>query len=68
VIIGDEKKTVEFSNALYREGVFASPIVYPTVPKGTARIRLMPSAVHSKEDIQFAIDKFQKIGKEMKII
>jgi len=68
VIIGDEKKTVEFSNALYKEGVFASPIVYPTVPKGTARIRLMPSAIHSKEDIQFAIDKFQKIGKEMKII
>ncbi len=68
VILGDEKLTIEFSKALYEENVFASPIVYPTVPKGTARIRLMPSAVHSKEDLKFALDKFESIGKKLKLI
>ncbi|MGC8609190.1 MAG: glycine C-acetyltransferase [Thermoplasmata archaeon] len=69
VIIGDEKKTVELSKRLYEEkSVFASPIVYPTVAKGTARIRLMPSAVHSKEDLDFAISAFEELGKKMKII
>ncbi|MEM0128117.1 MAG: glycine C-acetyltransferase [Thermoplasmatales archaeon] len=68
VIIGDEKNTVEFSKQLYEGGIFASPIVYPTVPKGTARIRLMPSAVHSREDLKYAGDKFEEIGKRMNII
>lgn len=69
VIIGDEKKTIELSNMLYREeNVFASPIVYPTVPRGTARIRLMPSAVHSKEDLDYAIEAFEKCGKKLEII
>ncbi len=68
VIIGGEKETVELSKELYNEGVFASPIVYPTVPKGTARIRLMPSAVHSREDLKYAGDKFEEVGKRMKLI
>ncbi|MGC9294346.1 MAG: glycine C-acetyltransferase [Thermoplasmata archaeon] len=68
VIIGEERNAVEFSKTLYDEGIFASPIVYPTVAKGTARIRLMPSAVHSEGDIKFAIDKFESIGKKMKLI
>ncbi len=68
VMIGGEKETVDLSKALYEEGVFASPIVYPTVAKGTARIRLMPSAVHSREDLKFAGDKFEEVGKRMKLI
>ncbi|MEM0133694.1 MAG: glycine C-acetyltransferase [Thermoplasmatales archaeon] len=68
VIIGGEKETVEFSKLLYDEGVFASPIVYPTVAKGTARIRLMPSAVHSREDLKYAGDKFEEVGRRMKLI
>ena len=45
VVTGDEKKTVEMSRILYQdEKIFASPIVFPTVAKGVARIRLMPSA------------------------
>lgn len=68
VIIGGEKETVDFSKALYEEGVFASPIVYPTVAKGTARIRLMPSAVHSREDLKYAGDRFEEVGKRMKLI
>lgn len=69
VMIGDEKKTIELSNILYsEENVFASPIVYPTVPRGTARIRLMPSAVHSKEDLDYAIEAFERAGKKLNII
>ena len=69
VVIGDERKTVEFSKMLYeQEKIFASPIVYPTVAMGTARIRLMPSAVHSEEDIANAVDAFITTGKKLKVI
>lgn len=69
VIIGDEKKTVEMSNALYREHhLFASPIVFPTVAMGTARIRMMPSAAHSDDDIEEAIESFGKAGKALGIL
>ncbi len=69
VMIGDEKKTLELSGMLYsEEKVFASPIVYPTVAQGTARIRLMPSAVHSSDDIDFAVDAFVKAGKKLGIV
>ena len=47
------------------ESLFASPIVYPTVAPGAARIRLMPSAVHSSEDIRFALDAFRKAGSKL---
>ncbi|MCL4348480.1 MAG: glycine C-acetyltransferase [Candidatus Thermoplasmatota archaeon] len=69
VVIGDERKTVEFSKMLYeQENIFASPIVYPTVAMGTARIRLMPSAVHSEEDIAKAVDAFITTGKKLRVI
>lgn len=69
VMTGDEKKTVEMSKALYQqEGIFASPIVYPTVAKGTARIRLMPSAVHSKEDISLAVEAFERAGSRIGLL
>lgn len=69
VIVGDEKKTVELSRALYsEEKVFASPIVYPTVPLGTARIRLMPSAVHTKDDLNYALSAFERQGKKLGIL
>lgn len=68
VIIGDEKTTMEFSKMLFEEGVFAQGIVYPTVPRGTARIRVMVSASHTKDDIDFGISKFVKIGKTLGVI
>ncbi|HCX73987.1 MAG TPA: 8-amino-7-oxononanoate synthase [Candidatus Cloacimonas sp.] len=68
VMIYDEKRTKEFSSKLYEEGIFASSIVYPTVPKGKARIRVMISALHSKEDLDFALNKFEKIGKSFGIL
>ncbi|OWP54939.1 MAG: 8-amino-7-oxononanoate synthase [Cuniculiplasma sp. C_DKE] len=69
VVIGDEKKTLELSNYLYKnEGVFASPIVFPTVAKGVARIRVMPSAVHSKDDLKRTLEAFENGAKALKIM
>jgi len=68
VMIGDEEKAKEFSIKLFEENVFATPIVFPMVAKGTARIRVIPSASHSKEDLDKGIKAFEKIGKELSII
>ncbi|MFS0750225.1 glycine C-acetyltransferase [Oceanobacillus sp. 1P07AA] len=67
-IIGDEKKAQEFCKRLYEEGVYAKSIVFPTVPRGTGRVRNMPTAAHTKEMLDDAIATYKKIGKEMKLI
>lgn len=67
-IIGDEVKTQEFSKRLYEEGVYAKAIVFPTVPKGTGRIRNMPTAAHSKEMLEQVVSTYEKVGKELSII
>lgn len=68
VIIGDEKKTQEFSNRLKEEGVYVKSIVFPTVPRGTGRVRNMPTAAHTKAMLDDAIAAFEKVGKELDII
>ena len=68
VIIGDAKLSSQLSSRLFEEDVFAQSIGFPTVPRGKARIRVMISAAHSKKDLDFAIEKFIKVGKELKII
>lgn len=67
-IIGDEVKTQEFSTRLYEEGVYAKSIVFPTVPRGTGRVRNMPSAAHTKEMLDKALSIYEKVGKELAII
>ncbi|THE10551.1 glycine C-acetyltransferase, partial [Enterococcus hirae] len=68
VIVGDEKLAQTFSRKLIENGVYAKPIVYPTVPLGTGRIRNMPIASHTKEMIDVAIKVYEKVGKELEII
>ncbi len=68
VIVGESSKAKELSNGLYNEGVFALPIVFPMVAKDKARIRTMMNAGLTKEDINFALEKFEKLGKSLKII
>src|SRR5699024_8920926 len=68
VIIGEEKKAQEFSKRLLEEGVYAKSIVFPTVPRGTGRVRNMPTAAHTKEMLDDAISVYTKIGKELGII
>ncbi|WP_188208350.1 glycine C-acetyltransferase [Alkalibacillus aidingensis] len=67
-IIGDEKTTQEFSKRLNEEGVYAKSIVFPTVPRGTGRVRNMPTAAHTKEMLDEAIAIYGKVGKEMGVI
>lgn len=68
VIIGDEAKTMEFSRKLLEKGVFVSAIVFPTVPKGTGRVRCMVTADHTKEQLDRAVEVFELVGKEMNIL
>lgn len=67
-IIGEEKAAQEFSKRLFEEGVYAKSIVFPTVPKGTGRVRNMPTAAHTKEMLDEAIAIYEKVGKELNII
>jgi len=68
VIIGDEQDTQNFSKRLYEEGVYAKSIVFPTVPRGTGRVRNMPSAAHTKEMLDQAVEAYEKVGKELGIL
>lgn len=68
VIIGDEAESVAFSKELLNKGVYASAIVFPTVPKGTGRLRCMITAEHSKEDLKKAVEIFEEVGKKMGLI
>ncbi|MBX0314264.1 glycine C-acetyltransferase [Planococcus glaciei] len=67
-IIGDEKLTQQFSKRLFEEGVYAKSIVFPTVAKGTGRVRNMPTAAHSKEMLDNAIEVYARVGKELGVI
>ncbi|MFN2115790.1 MAG: glycine C-acetyltransferase [Anaerolineae bacterium] len=65
VILGEEKLAQEFSRRLFEEGVFGTAIAFPTVPMGKARIRVMISAAHSDEDLEFGLEKFESVGREL---
>ncbi len=67
-IIGDEKTTQAFSKRLMEEGVYAKSIVFPTVPKGTGRVRNMPTAAHTKDMLDEALTAYAKVGRELNII
>ncbi len=60
VMIGDELAAARFSQNLIEYGVYAISFSYPVVPRGTARIRTQISAAHTIEDLDFALDRFQK--------
>jgi glycine C-acetyltransferase len=68
VIVGDSGKAKELSNLLFNEGVFALPIVFPMVAKDKARIRTMMNAGLTKKDLDYALEKFEKLGKQLSII
>lgn len=68
VMLGEAGVAWDFSKKLFEENIFGQAIGYPTVPKGKARIRVMISAVHTKDDLDFALSKFDKIGKELRMI
>ena len=68
VIVGDGAKAMKLSDRLFEEGVFAQGIAFPTVARDKARVRTIVTATHSREDLQFALDKFDKVGRELGLI
>ncbi|MFH0973706.1 MAG: aminotransferase class I/II-fold pyridoxal phosphate-dependent enzyme [Candidatus Micrarchaeota archaeon] len=68
VMCGESEKAVALSHKLFEQGVFALPIVFPMVARDAARIRVMMNAGLKREDLDFALGKFESIGKELKII
>lgn len=68
VMLGDEETAKKFSYMLFEEGVFVTPILFPMVAKGKARIRVIPSACHSWKDLDMAVSAFKEIGKELNVL
>jgi glycine C-acetyltransferase len=68
VIVGDGARAMTFSDKLFDAGVFAQGIGFPTVPQGKARIRTIVTATHAEDELQFALDAFQKVGNELGLI
>ncbi|WP_028782859.1 glycine C-acetyltransferase [Thalassobacillus devorans] len=68
VMVGDDSLTHKFSDELFQEGVFAQGIVFPTVQRGKGRVRTIVTAEHSREELQEALDAFERAGKKLNII
>jgi glycine C-acetyltransferase len=68
IIIGDGKLTMDFSRELFKEGVMATGIAFPTVPEGKARIRTIMTATHTRAELDQALDVLRRVGKRMGIV
>jgi glycine C-acetyltransferase len=68
VIVGDGALAMKLSDRLFEEGVFAQGIGFPTVPKGKARVRTIVTATHTQQELQFALDAFEKVGASLGIL
>ena len=68
VMLGEVALAKEFSARLFGERIFAMALGFPTVPRGTARIRVMNTAAHSQEDLDFGLSVFEKVGRELGVI
>ena len=68
VIAGESALAMKLSDRLFEEGVFAQGIAFPTVARDKARVRTIVTATHTREELQFALDTFAKVGKELGII
>jgi len=68
VIAGEGAKAMMLSDKLFERGVFAQGIAYPTVAKDRARVRTIVTATHTREDLQYALDQFAAVGRELGLI
>jgi glycine C-acetyltransferase len=68
IIVGESKNAIRLSEEAFKEGVFVKPIVYPLVSKDTSRIRTIVTAIHTKEDLDEAVDIFERVGKRLNLI
>jgi glycine C-acetyltransferase len=68
VIVGEGARAMKLSDRLFEEGVFAQGLAFPTVARDKARVRTIVTATHSRDELQFALDAFAKVGRELEII
>ena len=68
IIIGDGKLTMEFSRQLFEEGVLGTGITYPTVPEGKARVRTIVTAMHTKDELERALEVLGKVGRRVRVL
>jgi glycine C-acetyltransferase len=68
VIAGEGALAMKLSDRLFQEGVFAQGLAFPTVPRDKARVRTIVTATHTRDELQFALDVFAKVGRELGII
>lgn len=68
LFVGDDKKTMDFFRELFDYGIFAPAVRWPAVPKKTGRIRFSIMAIHTKEQINKALNIIEKVGKKLKVI
>lgn len=68
IIVGETAKAIQMSDMLLDEGVFVTGFGYPVVPHGTARVRCQISAAHTRQDLDFAVRVFRKVGSKLGIV
>ncbi|HEV7706320.1 MAG TPA: aminotransferase class I/II-fold pyridoxal phosphate-dependent enzyme, partial [Gemmatimonadaceae bacterium] len=68
IIVGETSLALEMSERMLREGVFVTGFGFPVVPQGHARIRCQVSAAHSKNDLDFAVATFKKVGRAIGLL
>jgi glycine C-acetyltransferase len=68
VIVGEGALAMKLSDRLFAEGVFAQGIAFPTVAKDKARVRTIVTATHTRDELQFALDVFGRVGRELSIL
>jgi glycine C-acetyltransferase len=68
VMVGDAARAMKLSDRLFEEGVFAQGIAFPTVARDKARVRTIVTATHTRDELQFALDAFATVGRELGIV
>jgi glycine C-acetyltransferase len=68
VMVGEAQRAKLLSAQLFEAGIFVQAVAFPTVPRGTARLRVMLSAAHSREDLAFALETFARLGRACQLI
>jgi glycine C-acetyltransferase len=68
VIVGEAPLAAQMSDKLFAAGVFAQSIGFPTVARGQARLRTIVTATHTRDDLQYALDMFAKVGQELGVV
>jgi glycine C-acetyltransferase len=68
VIVGDGALTMQLSDMLFEQGVFAQGIAFPTVARDKARVRTIVTATHTRDELQFALDAFARVGRQLGIV